>query len=116
MKRALACALLLLLTAAAPVRAWDLAGHMLVGQIAWSQLSPEARAELQKLMPLLPNQYNQGKPYNFVTAGAWMDDMRSMPKYPWSAWHYVNEVWNASATGFSVPEGPNVIWAMSTLR
>ncbi|MCX8497775.1 MAG: ABC transporter permease subunit, partial [Caulobacteraceae bacterium] len=64
--------------------AWDGGGHMLTGQIAWERLRPDVRLKVSALAARLPNEYNEKQPYNFVTAPAWMDDMRSMPKYPWS--------------------------------
>ena len=43
-----------------------------------------------------------------------MDDMRSMPKkeYQWSAWHYIDSDKTDDGKNFTVPEGPNVVWAI----
>ena len=69
----------ILLAVALPVvaHAWDPAGHMLVDQIAWTQLKPAARTRATDIARTIENTYNNAQPYNFVTAGAWMDDMRS---------------------------------------
>ena len=92
--------------------AWDPAGHMLVDQIAWTQMKPAARARVEELAAKLENTYNQGQPYNFVTAGAWMDDMRSKKGYAWSKWHYMNLDWTADGAAFALPEPPHVVWAI----
>ena len=76
--------------------AWDFAGHMLVDQIAWTQAKPEVRARVDELAAKLESTYNNTQPYNFVTTGTWMDDMRSKKGYEWSKWHYVNLDWTAS--------------------
>ena len=92
--------------------AWDSAGHMLVDQIAWTQLKPAARTRATDIARTLENTYNNAQPYNFVTAGAWMDDMRSKKGYAWSKWHYVNIDWTADGAAFALPEPPHVVWAI----
>ncbi len=101
--------------------AWDAAGHMLVGQIAWEQTKPEARAKVSELVALLDTQFNNGQPYNFVTAGCWMDDMRSLGKaYAWGRLHYVTIPWTESGKPAPIPPPPNVVSGiedcMHTLR
>lgn len=100
------------LAISAKAHAWDAAGHMLVDQIAWTQTKPEVRARVEELAKTLENTYNDGQPYNFVTAGCWMDDMRSKKDYAWSKWHYVNIDWTADGVAFVLPEPPHVVWAI----
>jgi hypothetical protein len=85
---------------------------MLVDQIAWEDLKPEVRARTTELVKLLENTYNEGQTYNFVTAGCWMDDMRSKKGYAWSKWHYVNLPWTADGVAFELPPPPHVVWAI----
>ena len=92
--------------------AWDPAGHMLVDQIAWAQTKPAARARVDELVAKLENTYNEAQPYTFVTAGAWMDDMRSKKGYAWSKWHYVNLDWTADGVAFALPEPPHILSAI----
>ena len=100
------------LALSANAHAWDPAGHMLVDQIAWTQAKPEIRARVEELAKTLENTYNNGQAYNFITAGAWMDDMRSKKGYEWSKWHYVNMPWTADGVAFAIPEPPHVVWAI----
>ena len=100
------------LTAIMPrdVEAWDAAGHMLVGEIAWTQMTPAARERAAELVKTLDPRFHGGRPYNFITAGCWMDDMRSKKGYAWSKWHYVNIPFTPSGTECVLPEPPHVVW------
>jgi hypothetical protein len=103
-------------------RAWDAAGHMLVGQIAWEVSKPEVREKVNALVGGLNNRFNEGQPYHFVTVGCWMDDLRSLPRkeYVWSKWHYVDGPKSEDGSKFQLPEPPHVVWAieenLKTLR
>ncbi len=91
-------------------RAWDAAGHMLVGEIAWQQMTPAARAQAAELVKTLDTRFSEGRPYNFVTAGCWMDDMRGLGRdYPWSKLHYVTIPWTPSGAPADIPPAPNVV-------
>ncbi len=101
--------------------AWDAAGHMLVGQIAWEHTRPAAREKVSALVATLENTYNEGQAYNFITASCWMDDMRSKKGYAWSKWHYVDMAFTPSGAPCTIPpEGPHIVWAidenLKTLR
>lgn len=114
--------LILTLALTATAGAWDSGGHMLVGHIAWEQMTPATRARAAELVGLLDGKFNHGKPYNFVTVGCWMDDLRSLPKkdYPWSAWHYIDGEKTDDGSAFKLPPPPHVVSAigenLATLR
>ena len=102
-------------------RGWDPGGHMLVGQIAWENISPSTREKVTDLVKRLDYQFNEGQTYNFVTAGCWMDDMRSLgPAYKWARMHYVTIPWTESGEPTPIPVPPNVVASiednMATLR
>lgn len=109
----------LLLLAVPSVRAWDSLGHMIVGQIAYEHLNPAAKTAVDEALA----RFNEAKrddfsppdaPYNAMTSGCWMDDVRALPdKYNFGPWHYVNLPFNRE--GLPVPDGanePNVIWGV----
>ncbi len=103
-----AALLALLLPIAA--HAWDPAGHMLVGQIAWEYTSVPARERVFELVQLLDHRFNEGRQYNFVTAGCWMDDMRALGRdYQWSKLHYVTIPWTESGEPAPIPEAPHIV-------
>ena len=91
---------------------WDPAGHMLVGRIAYEHTQPAVRERVEALCQTLEKTFNEGQPYTFVTAGCWMDDMRSKPGYAWAKWHYVNMPWTADGVAFALPAPPHVVWAI----
>src|SRR5687767_7361674 len=98
--------------ATAGARAWDPAGHMLVSEIAWDHTHPAARARVHESAQRLETTYNANQAYHFVTAGCWMDDLRSKQGYPWAAWHYVTIPWSVDGKAFSLPAAPHVVWAI----
>jgi hypothetical protein len=101
---------LVALIAPIAAQAWDAAGHMLVDQIAWEQMTPAVRARAAELVKTLDPHFNEGQSYNFVTAGCWMDDMRGLGKdYPWSKLHYVTIPWTATGWPAEIPPAPNVV-------
>ena len=60
---------------------WGRDGHAIIAQIAWEQLSDEAKAEIEKLLgeSSLPE------------IASWADVVRREPAYEWSGpLHYVN--------------------------
>ena len=92
--------------------AWDPTGHMLVDQVAYENTKPEVRAAVTALVAKLENKYNNHVPYNFVTAGCYMDDMRAEPGYAYAKWHYMDAPYTADGSGYAEPEPPHVIWAI----
>jgi hypothetical protein len=120
MKRLFLAACVALVPFTAP--AWDAAGHMLVGEIAWQNLKPTARARVSELVKPLETTYNEKQTYNFVTATCWMDDMKGLKKgYLWGKWHYVDIAYTPSGSPCPIPtEGENIVWAigenLKTLR
>ena len=94
-------------------QAWDAAGHMLVGEIAWQQMTPAAREKAAALVQPLDTRFTEGRSYNFVTAGCWMDDMRGLGRdYPWSKLHYVTIPWTPTGLPAEIPQPPNVVSAI----
>lgn len=100
------------LTFAATAHAWDYTGHMLVDQIAYGQMKPEALEKINALLPLLETKYNAHKPYNFVTAGAYMDDMRAQKGYPYGPWHYIDSPYTPDGSGYAEPPPPHLLSAI----
>lgn len=81
----IACALALAaLLTAAPLAAWGREGHQIIAQLAETQLSPAARAEVDRLLA------NEDEP-GLVAASTWADETRDLPEWRHTArWHWVN--------------------------
>jgi hypothetical protein len=103
----------ILLTLAASAHAWDLAGHMLVGEIAWRSSSPAVREKVAALVSQLDTTFSGGQRYNFVTAQAWLDDMRGQGRnYQWGPLHYVDLPKTDDGSAFALPAPPHVVSAI----
>ncbi|MEI6562431.1 MAG: S1/P1 nuclease [Verrucomicrobiota bacterium] len=102
-------ALLFIATAAA--HAWDAGGHQLIDAIAARKLRPEVVQQIDALLPLLDARFHQGRPYDFVAAGTWMDDMRGLGRdYKWARWHYIDIP--CEGDRFVEPPPPHALWAL----
>lgn len=82
---------------------WDKYGHMLIAEVAYEKLSKPAKSRIDHYLSVLQNDphiaglEDKYKPYNAVTIGAWMDDMRlskvdtgSGHTSEFNPWHYVD--------------------------
>jgi hypothetical protein len=76
--------------------AWDDGGHMLVAQIAYSQMNSAAKLRANALLEYLPDVRRSSsraapRPYDFVTAACWMDDIKSSSQYDaYRKLHYID--------------------------
>lgn len=118
--QALAAAAATWLLIPAQVRAWHDTGHMIVNQIAYDELSGEARREVDRLIAVAAGLTLRGD--HAVTAGLWPDDLKRQGVQAFDSWHYINFPYPAESAAGEAP-GPapeNVVWAIrqaaSTLR
>src|SRR5262244_3450674 len=99
--------ILLVLAAVSSAFAWDKAGHMVSGAIAYADLkqtSPQTLARVVALLKTHPHFETKWAPrlqqsglspeeqdlYLFMLAARWPDDMRKDPAFHHGAWHYIN--------------------------
>ena len=70
-----------------PLFAWNSAGHRIIAQIAYDQLTPAAKKEVDALTAVMfHSRYPEER---FLKAATWPDRIRkSMPQY--SSWHYID--------------------------
>ncbi|MDQ1522966.1 MAG: hypothetical protein QOE47_890 [Pyrinomonadaceae bacterium] len=127
----------LLLVAQSHAFAWHDTGHMLVAQIAYLNLSPAAKARVDKLLVAPPSPrrplihlcatyYTSGceKIYDPVTIAVWMDDFKGDSlNDEYENWHYINyrPIFDGIPVRSDVgPEPTNVLdrlnWCINTLR
>jgi hypothetical protein len=87
------------------VHAWSAAGHRVIANIAYDRLDDEARAKIvgslrrhedfdKRFKERLPTEIRAGSPeedrWIFLQASLWPDLIRSVPKYSFDTWHYIN--------------------------
>src|SRR5690606_34342037 len=72
--------LALLALAIQSAHAWGHAGHRIVAELAWAQLTPQARAGVNRLLALEPGA-------SLASAASWADESRDDAT---RTWHFVN--------------------------
>lgn len=100
------------LICAQAAQAWDSTGHLLVDEIACENVKPAVRARVDALVRTLDNQFNARRPYHFITAGCYMDDMRAAPGSAYAKWHFIDVNYTPDGSGYSEPGPPHVVWAL----
>jgi hypothetical protein len=68
--------------------AWNAEGHMVVAQIAYNHLKPQARAKCDALIAVAVSNSSSANS-NFVTAACWADDIKSFTS-AYNIWHYID--------------------------
>ena len=75
-----------------PAHGWDAAAHEIIDTIAVDHLNEKARQAVSDLARALPT---PGTPFNSITIGCWMDDLRrndlALPDHGrFLSWHYID--------------------------
>jgi hypothetical protein len=133
--RGLLAGILLVLMAVSSARAWNKAGHMVSGAIAYADLkqaSPETLARVIALLKMHPHFATKWAPrlaqlhlspeeqelYLFMLAARWPDDMRGDAAFHHGAWHYINLPYKPEGQPASVqtvdPQAENILQAYQT--
>ncbi|WP_182352679.1 S1/P1 nuclease [Legionella sp. PC1000] len=89
--------------------AWNAAGHKVVAQIAYDNLSPKARAMCYK--------YLRSRPHNtpnssFVSSSTWMDEIRWREVYWYDVMHYIDIPFSIDGTHLPPVENTNATRAI----
>ena len=125
----------LLLVQAAPVLAWNRAGHMVTGAIAYGTLEERSPETLQAVVDLLRSHPHfeslwrselqrgfvpsgERDLYLFMLAARWADDIRGEEDFDHPSWHYVNLPLRAEGdpTPLREPNPENVLVALQENR
>lgn len=95
--------------------AWGPTGHMVTAQVAYQELDPATRSEVDRLIALL-------SPFeprfdHFVPASTWMDAMRSGGSTAFDHWHYINlpiaqGLGEKELEALPGPSPHNAVWAI----
>ncbi len=84
---------------------------MAVAQIAFEELTPEARREIDRLVAVLADASKQRD--DMITASVWADDLKRQGVDTFSSWHYINLPYNAgSLAEVAAPREDNIVWAI----
>lgn len=104
MRFLLSCFFLLLLSPS--IFAWNSVGHRLVAQIAYDELTPQAKAMVDQLTAVdFSSKYPEAR---FLRAATWPDRVRSQT-HAYDTWHYVDFSTTEKTLPTSVLESNNVV-------
>jgi len=97
-----------------PVQAWWDAGHMLTAMIAYENLNPTAKKEVDALIKELEEDY----PYanNFVSASTWSDNLKAEGVRNFDSWHYTNIPYNPYGVAIQAQPTVDIIWAIEQAK
>lgn len=91
--------------------AWNATGHEVVAQIAYDNLNPKARTEVDKLYPVLGQYFPQID--TFTAIATWPDVIIANGTTAFSAWHYINlPLVIGKVRAPRHPPTENVVWAI----
>lgn len=82
-----------------PVQAWWETGHMTVAQVAYEELTPQARQTADRLISLLDMAQPEVERRHFVPASVWMDEVKARGLRTFDQWHYINIPYNPEGLG-----------------
>ncbi|KTD54453.1 3'-nucleotidase/nuclease [Legionella sainthelensi] len=89
--------------------AWNAAGHKVVAQIAYDNLSPEAKLMSHKYL----RSYSHKTPNSsFVRASTWMDEIRFREIYWYDVMHYIDIPFSTEELELPPVESINAVWAI----
>jgi len=88
---------------------WNMVGHRVVAQIAYDNMTHEAKQKFNALNHALDSEYS---PKSFVNAASWMDEIKYREIKIYDPWHYIDIPF--SPDGTSLPDVPkvNAVWAL----
>tara|TARA_B110000879_G_scaffold210662_1_gene301298 strand:- start:779 stop:1681 length:903 start_codon:yes stop_codon:yes gene_type:complete len=119
---------LLLMFIASSSYAWWEAGHMLVADIAYTNLKDPAKKTVNELLPYMKSEDTQNHKYTFdknnpnytlMAVSHWPDDIKSYPNYLslYSTWHYIEHAYTDDGTDIpSIIPRDNVVGAISQFK
>ena len=96
--------------------AWGPTGHMIVAQIAYDRLNPDARAKVDELISVFGD--IPPKMDSFVSCATWMDEIKGWGAFKFfNGWHFADMPYNPDNLP-DVPQPPNetVIWAIDNAK
>jgi len=101
----------ILLLVTTNIFAWNQVGHKVVAQIAYDNLTPQTKTQVDQLTQIISKQY-PGQ-IDFIDSSIWPDDMSSRGIKTFAQWHYINIPINADGKKRKYYSKTNVVWAIN---
>jgi hypothetical protein len=93
--------------------AWNAAGHKVVAQIAYDNLSPNAKVMCDKY--LRHHAYNSANA-RFVASATWMDQLRGKDIFWYDVMHYIDIPFSSDGSNLPPIESTNAVWAINKAK
>lgn len=87
---------------------WNAAGHKLLAQIAYDNLSPQAKKMCSQILQVK----EQALPFYFVKLSTWMDEIRRRNVHQFDSLHYVDLPFSKDRTKLPKVRPRNALWAI----
>lgn len=94
--------------------AWNATGHMVIAEIAYSQLTPAARKNADNLLATFQKEYPDVK--SFQELAAWPDTLHSQKIETYTRWHYIDNAFSTDGTPLQdLVDTDNAVWAVDNI-
>lgn len=91
------------------VYAWNAIGHQLVAQIAWDQLTPEAK----QMVNAYNRAFSKNKHFsNVIVAATWLDTLRAKDVHWYDHLHYIDWPFSVDGSVLVPVQENNALWAI----
>jgi len=110
-KKLLVCCILMLIPIS--VLSWNGRGHILIAQIAYEQLTPVSKKEIDQLsisLNALDSRIN-----HYIACATWPDDLKRNNVHAFDTWHYITLGFSNDGTKIPLPKKSNAVSAISKM-
>ena len=90
--------------------AWNAAGHKLIAQIAYDQLSQREKEKIEPLLRALDDDYPK---VNFVYSAVWADWIKYHDEAQYNHWHYIDLPFSQDGSPLPEVSDENIAWAIN---
>lgn len=90
--------------------AWNANGHIQIANIAYRELTPQAKATVDQLVAKLHEEYPEMNSFNNIAA--WLDTVRGQKIETYTHWHYIDIAFSDDGTPLKeLTDTDNGLWA-----
>ena len=95
---------------------WNAMGHMVIANIAYTNLKPEVRDKVDQLVGNLNKEYPEMS--SFLHLAYWPDSIRSQRIETFTHWHYIDLPYSTDGTPAKADgiDTDNAVWAVSRIQ
>jgi hypothetical protein len=94
--------------------AWNFIGHAVIAQIAYDNLTPQAKLHVNNLVKTFQHTYPSIN--SFQKMASWADDIRGDNVQAFSNWHFISLSFSTDGTKRPRYSQYNVVWAINTFE